>query len=159
MTHHLTLCTEEHAQLTLPVTNVRSFTHPLCLLSTRWRRCACAGLLSSREGNGCVSVPQPGNGCFPLRPGLGLNVSPRGGSTVLGLHHRDYCNTVQMGPCCNGLGWVDWTTGGGWRGGVAKGQVMDGIAWSGGKRPIESQTETKDHRGCKRSHSQNIALM
>lgn len=41
-----------------------------------------------------------------------------GSSAVLRLHHKDYCNTVQMGPCCNRLGRVDWTTGRGWRGGV-----------------------------------------
>lgn len=36
-----------------------------------------------------------------------------GSSAILGLHHEDYCNTVQMGPCCNRLGRVDWTN---WRG-------------------------------------------
>lgn len=40
--------------------------------------------------------------------------TPRcGGSHVSGLHHEDYYNTVQMGPSCNRLGWLDWTTEGG----------------------------------------------
>lgn len=48
-----------------------------------------------------------------LWSGSGLSVSYWGGnSAVLELHHRDYCNTVQMGPCCNRLGQADWTTGG-----------------------------------------------
>lgn len=52
--------------------------------------------------------------------GSGLSSSDcSGSSAILGLHHEDYCNTVQMGPCCNRLGRVDWTN---WRGGggVAK---------------------------------------
>lgn len=50
-----------------------------------------------------------------LWSGRGLYVSRwRGCIAVLGLHHKDYCNTVQMGPSCNRLGRVDWTTGDGW---------------------------------------------
>lgn len=64
-------------------------------------------------------------------PAVGWRSRPPrgGGSHVLGLHHRDYCNTVQMGPSCNRLGQLDWTTGGageGRRGGGFKGQVTDG---------------------------------
>lgn len=73
---------------------------PLCWCDTQRRD-------SRRRGEGIVRKPR----C--LWSGGGLYVSHWGGSSaVLGLHHKDYCNTVQMGPCCNRLGWVDWTTGG-----------------------------------------------
>lgn len=58
---------------------------------------------------------------IPVCSGRGLCVSCSGRSnTVLGLHHRDYCNTLQMGSCCYRLGEVDWTNEGegGGRGGV-----------------------------------------
>ena len=61
--------------------------------------------------------------------------------SALGLHHKDFCNTVQMGPRCSKLEELDWTTVGRWDG--SKGQVTDGIICSEDKLPILAvHTET-----------------
>lgn len=95
---------------------LRSFARLLlCRLSTQ-RRPVCVLVLFACHGSSqaaALNLSLLTETRLSEGAGWGLNVCPpRGGSAVLGLHHRDYCNTAQMGPCCNRLGRHDWTTAG-----------------------------------------------
>lgn len=109
-------------------TQVHADTHTLSQSSANTRCIVCAGAccwwsdpsvqplclcLNADVTEGSVGGRVRVRKSVRLWSGRGLYVSHWGGSSVLGLHHKDYCNTVQMGPCCNRLGRVDWTTGGG----------------------------------------------